>query len=87
MKVILDKKPRSINSIDSKDKNWTALHYACHQKNWEMLNFLSSQPYIDFNVGDFQNEIPLYEAIKNEDVAMVEFLVNKCGSNIEHREI
>ena len=40
MKEILEKKPRSVNSIDTKDKNWTALHYACHYGNWDMLKFL-----------------------------------------------
>lgn len=72
MSSLLSLKPRSINSLDTLDgKNWTALHFACHHGNWDLLNFLKSQPHINFNLGDFQNETPLYEAIKREDMAMV----------------
>ena len=86
-RLILKQNPRSINSIDVKNRNWSAVHFAVSQKNWKLLEFLKEQKYVDFNMSDFNGETPLYEAIKILDIDLVKYLVEECKVDIEHREV
>lgn len=51
-----------------------------------MLRFLAKQDFVDFNIADNVGETPISSAIKNSDLEIVKFLVEK-GADIEHREI
>ena len=42
---------------------------------------------MDFNQNDIYNESPLFEAIDQKNLELVKFLVEKCGADIEHREV
>ena len=84
--TILESKPKAIRSVDRKDKMQSVIHIAMENRDTQMLQFLAKQPYVDFEIGDVNNETPLYVAIRQRDLEAVEYLVNDCKVDIEHRE-
>jgi hypothetical protein len=51
-KKILENKPKAIRSVDRKGKFKSAPQIAIENKDWTMLKFLASQPFIDFEITD-----------------------------------
>ena len=84
---ILGVRAMSIRSKERKGRLESAVHIACRNKDYGMLEFLRARPNVDFNMDDVDQESPLYEAIYQKNLEMVKYLVEKCGANIEHREI
>ena len=60
---ILTKKPRTILFKDRKGRFQSAAHVACENNDLDMLKFLKTQPFMDFDLEDIDGETPLYEAI------------------------
>ena len=60
---ILSFKPNAISSKERKGRLESAVHIACRNKDFQMLEFLRKQPHVDFDMDDVDKESPLYEAI------------------------